>query len=97
LAADAPIEGLVLVEALWARMCAGTREDGSTIDANDPFWDTLQTHAILAKDNPAAWIGQDQFYGDLGQDPRFAASFTRWLNMVWSDGTEAAIQSYLDS
>jgi mannitol 2-dehydrogenase len=36
LTAGGPIEGLSLVEALWARMCAGTREDGSTIGAERP-------------------------------------------------------------
>ncbi|CAN0605643.1 unnamed protein product, partial [Ectocarpus sp. 12 AP-2014] len=36
LQAGADVTGLALVEALWARMCFGTREDGSTIDANDP-------------------------------------------------------------
>ena len=37
LSVGAPIDGLALVEALWARMCAGTREDGSVIAPNDPF------------------------------------------------------------
>ena len=97
LAADAPIEGLALVEALWARMCAGTREDGSVIDPNDPFWDELTAMAQAAKADPAAWRGQTQFYGDLGDNPRFAASFDRWLALIWEKGTEAALQSYLDS
>lgn len=97
LAANAPMDGLALIEALWARMCAGTREDGSEIVPNDPFWDTLAAPAKAAKTNPMAWIEQDQFYGDLGQNARFAESFTHWLRIVWRDGTEAAIQSYLES
>jgi len=97
LAADAPIEGLTLVEALWARMCAATREDGSAIAANDPFWDILEANAKIAKNNPQAWIEQDQFYGDIGQNARFGESFTRWLRLVWDEGTEAAIRTYLKS
>lgn len=97
LAANAPMDGLALIEALWARMCAGIREDGSEIVPNDPFWDTLAAPAKAAKTNPMAWIEQDQFYGDLGQNARFAESFTHWLRIVWRDGTEAAIQSYLES
>ncbi|SMY09195.1 mannitol dehydrogenase family protein [Flavimaricola marinus] len=96
LAAGTPIEGLALVEALWARMCAGTREDGSSIAPNDPFWDTLTKHAALAKDDPSQWLSQTQFYGDLGQDDRFAAAFDRWLRLVWDQGTESALQTYLD-
>jgi len=95
LAADAPLDGLSLVEALWARMCAGTREDGGGIAANDPFWETLNSHAIAARDNPGTWIAQEQFYGELGQNARFADSFTRWLGIVWRDGTETAIRTYL--
>ncbi|MBT8424118.1 MAG: mannitol dehydrogenase family protein, partial [Silicimonas sp.] len=36
-----PNDGLALAEALWARMCEGTREDGTTIAPNDPIWDKL--------------------------------------------------------
>ncbi|MBU2993866.1 mannitol dehydrogenase family protein [Octadecabacter sp. 1_MG-2023] len=95
LAVNAPIEGLALIEALWARMCAGTREDGSEIKANDPFWDTLVEHATLAKTDPAKWIEQEQYYGTLAQNPVFAESFSRWLSVVWRDGTQAAIETYL--
>ena len=40
----APVQGLALVEALWARMCEGTREDGSVIEPNDPSWDNAPGH-----------------------------------------------------
>ncbi|MFQ3184253.1 MAG: mannitol 2-dehydrogenase [Alteromonas macleodii] len=95
LAGNAPLDGLVLVEALWARMCHGTREDGSIISPNDPFWDSLTIAAKMAKNTPQAWIDQKQFYGDLGQNTRFAGSFKRWLDLIWRDGTEAALQDYL--
>ena len=95
LACNAPLDGLALVEALWARMCYGTREDGSIISPNDPFWDSLTTAAQMAKNTPQAWIDQKQFYGDLGQNTRFADSFKRWLDLIWRDGTEAALHDYL--
>ncbi|MEP3298117.1 MAG: mannitol dehydrogenase family protein [Pseudoruegeria sp.] len=97
LAADAPMDGLVLIEALWARMCAGTREDGSIIEANDPFWEDLSPAAKAAKDDPMVWITQSQFYGDLGQDARFAQSFARWLNLIYAQGTETALNIYLEN
>jgi mannitol 2-dehydrogenase len=95
LAKGTPLEGLALVEALWARMCAGTREDGSAIEPNDPIWDVLVAATTAAKDDPQVWIAQSKIYGDLGQNPRFAESFTRWLHLIWSDGTETALRSYL--
>ena len=97
LAADTPIEGLALVEALWARMCAGTRENSEVIAPNDPYWDQLLIKAAAAKTDPSAWLAQDQFYGDLGQNPRFATSFARWLALIWDQGTNAALKAYLDS
>jgi mannitol 2-dehydrogenase len=96
LAQDTPIDGLALVEALWARMCAGTREDGSVIAPNDPFWDALGRAATRAKDTPQAWLDQVQFYGTLGESKRFADRFAYWLELVWREGTEAALRCYLD-
>ena len=91
------IEGLALSQALWARMCEGTREDDSRIEPNDPFWSDLQKAAMAARSDPAAWLGQVQFYGDLGDNALFANAFARWLRMIWNDGTEAAIATYLDA
>ena len=90
----APVEGLALVEALWARMCEGTREDGSVIEPNDPFWETLQAAAKTARDHPRVWLEQRHLYGDLVEAPRFARAFERWLGRIWADGCEAAMQAY---
>lgn len=89
-----PVEGLALVEALWARMCEGTREDGSVIAPNDPFWDDLVTASKTARNRPRAWLEQKRFYGDLADAQRFAEAFQRWLGLIWSDGTEAALRAY---
>ncbi|MDN2580995.1 mannitol dehydrogenase family protein [Aquibium sp. ELW1220] len=95
LASGAPVEGLALVEALWARMCEGTREDGTTISPNDPFWGELQAAARAARERPRAWLEQRQVYGDLAEVPRFAGPFVRWLSLIWSEGSQAALRSYL--
>lgn len=95
LASGAPVEGLALVEALWARMCEGTREDGSTIEPNDPFWSGLQAAAKAARQRPRAWLEELQAYGDLADAPRFAEAFERWLSLIWSDGATRALESYL--
>ncbi|MDP2083246.1 MAG: mannitol dehydrogenase family protein [Pseudotabrizicola sp.] len=96
LRAGAPVRGLALVEAAWARMCEGTRDDGSKIAPNDPFWDMLTETAGQARRNPRAWLEQRQFYGDLADAPRFADAFDQWLTIMYQDGMEAAVQRYLD-
>ena len=94
LAGARAVEGLALVEALWARMCAGTRENGSVIEANDPIWDDLRTVAIAAKDTPSAWLEQSNIYGDLAQAKPFSDAFCKWLDMIWAHGCEAALSKY---
>ncbi|MGR3761810.1 mannitol dehydrogenase family protein [Roseobacteraceae bacterium NS-SX3] len=94
LAAGGPVAGLSLVEALWARMCAGTREDGSLIEANDPDWEALTEAAMAARQRPQAWLEQRQIYGELAGSTRFAEEFARWLSLIWSEGCEAALSIY---
>lgn len=95
LAMGAPVAGLALVEALWARMCAGTREDGSIIEANDPYWDDLHQAALAAKADPAQWLAQDSIYGDLRHSEVFAQAFARALTMIWQEGAQAALSAYI--
>lgn len=95
LAKGTPVTGLALVSALWARYCLGTREDGSEIAPNDPFWADLTAMAAKAKSDPTAWLSMRHIYGDLSQEPRFADAFTHWLTLIYSEGTEAALAAYL--
>lgn len=97
IAAGTPITGLALVQALWARMCAGSREDGSTIAPNDPVWDKLQHHAGLAKQDPQMWLGMDEIYGDIAQNQGFAAAFAEHLRSLWTDGVSKTLERYLNS
>ncbi|WP_299822328.1 mannitol dehydrogenase family protein [uncultured Jannaschia sp.] len=95
IAARRPVEGLALAEALWCRMCAGTREDGSAISSNDPHWEALARAALEAKARPASWLEQEWVYGDLAREPRLAEPFGRWLRQIWTDGTGAALKAYV--
>lgn len=97
LAKGTPIAGLALVEAAWARMCEGSREDGSKIEPNDPFWGDLNTIAKVARENPCVWLEMRQIYGDLADNSQFANSFAQWLVLIWKDGLEQAIATYLES
>ncbi|WP_376873921.1 mannitol dehydrogenase family protein [Albirhodobacter sp. R86504] len=92
--AGQPLSGLALVEALWARMCEGTREDGTVIAANDPIWGKLQAVATEAKARPQAWLEQEQIYGDLAQVPAFKEAFNAWLSLIWAEGAQAAMERY---
>ncbi|MCV2880166.1 hypothetical protein OE699_15070 [Sedimentimonas flavescens] len=96
LKAGTPVEGLALIEAAWARMCAGTRDDGSVIEPNDPFWGALCAEAQKAKSDPRSWLEQRQTYGDLADDPHFADAFAKWLALFWAVGTQSTLELYLN-
>ena len=91
------IEGLSLVEALWARMCEGTREDGTNIEPNDPQWSKLNSIAKQSKNKPEEWLKQSEVYGDLFQKTQFANSFTYWLTELYKNGVEQTINKYISN
>lgn len=95
LVAGRSVSGLALVEAFWARMCAGLREDGSVIAPNDPAWDDLKAVAQLARTRPRAWLEQARIYGDLSDAVPFADAFEDWLRLIWSEGCESALRAYV--
>lgn len=95
LAANRSVEGLALVEALWARMCGGLREDGTEIEANDPIWNDLRNAASAAKDDPEIWLAQRKIYGDLARAKPFRDAFCKWLPMLWEQGCETTLASYI--
>jgi mannitol 2-dehydrogenase len=88
-------DGLVLSQAIWARMCEGTREDGSVIEPNDAIWDSLTQAAKAAKSEPQAWLEQRDLYGDLADNKSLQERFQHWLSLIWADGLEAALRAYL--
>lgn len=95
LSAGRPNRGLGLTEALWARMCFGTREDGSVIEPNDPMWETLTAAASRARQTPGDWLEQKALYGDLADHDSFRKTFSEWLMLIWSKGAAEAIETYL--
>ena len=95
LAKGQAMDGLALSQAVWARMCEGTREDGSMIAPNDPIWDKLNEAAKAARSNPQIWLAQRDIYGDLADNSLLQDRFRHWHSLIWSDGVEAALRSYL--
>lgn len=91
------VSGLSLVEAAWAHMCAGKRDDGSEIQPNDPHWQALSHAASGAKSDAMLWLRQSHIYGDLCENSYFKTWFSHWLQVLNSEGTVAALSMYLDS
>jgi mannitol 2-dehydrogenase len=88
------ITGLALVEALWAHMCAGVRVDGSTIEPNDPHWDSLSEAARRSMTDPSAWLAQTQIYGTLSASAEFSAQFAFWHANISENGVRLTLRQY---
>lgn len=96
LKAGAGIDGLALESALWCRYCFGTTDSGAATEPNDPNWERMQATAKVAKDDPRAWLGMEDIYGEVGRSPVFAAAFAHGLSTLWSVGTRETLTRYLD-
>ncbi|MEX0346895.1 MAG: mannitol dehydrogenase family protein [Rhizobiaceae bacterium] len=96
LSSGVSVNGLALVSAIWARYCQGKREDGGTIEANDPNWSELKAVAERAKHNPVSWLEMGNYYGDISHHQGFADAFIMWLNNLNSKGLDGTISAYTD-
>jgi mannitol 2-dehydrogenase len=95
LASGADVAGLALVSALWCRYCAATNDRGEPITLNDPNAERLEPRARAAKDDPAAFLGLREIFGNLPDDPRFRSRFDTALGSLWREGTRTTLQLYL--
>jgi mannitol 2-dehydrogenase len=89
------VDGLALASALWCRYCYGTTDAGLAIEPNDPDWAKLASHAHEARRDPRAWLAMRHIFGELGEDDRYVAAFSRALRALWQDGTRATLARYV--
>ncbi|MCR9135712.1 MAG: mannitol dehydrogenase family protein [Alphaproteobacteria bacterium] len=88
-------DGLALECALWCRYCYGVTESGAEIAPNDPHWDRLVSLSRKAKNDPTEWLTLEDVYGDVAANPEFRNRFSNWLDMLWQQGTEETMGTYL--
>ena len=73
----------------------GKTDGGAEIAPNDPNWDRLQQVARRAAEDPAAWLGLEEIYGEIGRNPAAVAAFGVWLTALMQDGTAATLRRYI--
>ncbi len=85
------ISGLALTEALWARMCEGTREDGTTIEPNDRDLVTACRGGKGCPRHAARLAGaRADLRGSSAQRRLRRRVLMPGCPMIWKDGTRAA-------
>ncbi|MFZ5964770.1 mannitol dehydrogenase family protein [Thalassococcus sp. BH17M4-6] len=91
IAAGKGTAGLALEVALWCRYCA-------TVEAlDDPNSETLRAAANAAGDDPAAFLAQKAIFGDLAQNPTFAAAFAQNVRALWATDVRSVLKAYLQA
>jgi mannitol 2-dehydrogenase len=86
------IERSALVVASWARYAEGVDEQGEPIDVVDQLRDRVMAAAARQKDEPLAFIADEQLFGDLAKDERFAQIYRRWLDSLHDVGARKTLE-----
>ena len=89
---DGEIDHAVLVVAAWARYAEGVDEEGQPIEVVDRLKDTLMANAARQKDDPLAFVGNRDLFGDLGDEERFTSTFGRYLASLHEHGARATLE-----
>jgi mannitol 2-dehydrogenase len=91
LAAGGEIRRSAAVVASWARYAEGVDEQGEPIEVVDRLRDSLTELARSA--NPDAFIANRDVFGDLADEPRFAAAYRSALASLRQRGARATLEA----
>jgi fructuronate reductase len=95
LAANAPVDRLVMGVAGWMRYVTGIDEQGKPIDVRDPLATRLKTMAdeagLRAERLAPALLGVREIFGGLADDPRLRAAVQTALARIIDKGAKAAV------
>jgi len=86
------IERSALVVASWARYAEGVDEHGDAIQVVDQLKDRVMAAAARQQDEPLAFIEDEQLFGDLAANERFAETYTRWLASLHDVGARLTLE-----
>ncbi|MDJ0394682.1 mannitol dehydrogenase family protein [Rhodococcus sp. G-MC3] len=81
------------VVASWARYAEGIDEQGEPIEIVDQLKDTLVPIAQKQKDDPTAFIANRSVFGDLIDNERFVAEYTKQLASLHENGARGTLRA----
>ncbi|MEO5983731.1 MAG: mannitol dehydrogenase family protein [Pedococcus sp.] len=87
------IDRSALVVASWARYAEGRDEQGEPIEVVDRLKDRVMAAAAQRTQDPLAFIRDRDLFGDLADDERFAAAYTRALEQLHDVGARATLEA----
>ena len=85
------------VVASWARYAEAVDEAGEPIDIVDQLKDSLVPIAQGQRENPTAFIANRAVFGDLIDNERFVAEYTKQLASLQKNGARATLEALMST
>jgi mannitol 2-dehydrogenase len=90
-----PITRLGFTVACWFRYLNGRSESGAVMPLIDPHGERLREHALRGGADAGPLLSLRELFGELSDEPRFAAAVTESLARLYHDGVRAALDHVL--
>jgi mannitol 2-dehydrogenase len=95
LATGGEITRSAAIVASWARYAEGVDEQGRPIEVVDRLAERLTESARRQREDPDAFLANRDVFGDLADDPRFAAAYRSTLRALHEHGARATLSSMI--
>jgi mannitol 2-dehydrogenase len=96
LAAGREIRRSAAVIASWARYDEGIDEQGEPIQIVDRLAAVLTERAKAERQDPLAFLRDDELFGDIRDDPRFVEAYRAARTSLWSLGAHRTLERLND-
>ncbi|MCC3300819.1 mannitol dehydrogenase family protein [Arthrobacter sp. zg-Y895] len=95
-AAGGEVSRSAAIIAAWARYAEGVDEAGEPIRVVDNRRDEVMAVAARNREDPLAFISQQQFFADLASNARFTEAYLSALGTLHASGAAAAVAALVD-
>jgi mannitol 2-dehydrogenase len=92
LATGGPVARSAAVVASWARYAEGTDEDGQPIEVVDALREEVMARAGRQREDPLSFLRNEELFGDLADEPRFAEAYLSALAAFQRGGATQALR-----
>ncbi|MBK0419055.1 mannitol dehydrogenase family protein [Leucobacter sp. CSA1] len=91
LGADERADVCAAVVASWARYAEGVGDDGEPFEVRDPLREQLMERAGRQGEEPLAFLGNREIFGDLADRPEFVGPYLRALTSLRERGARETL------
>ena len=79
--------------ASWARYAEGVDEQGEPIEVVDRLADSLKQIAAQQREDPLAFVKNQELFGDLATQPAFTEPYLSALESLQTNGSRSTLEA----